>query len=393
MLKILIISYYYEPDISAGSFRVKALVKALLDQLPYNGHVEVITTFPSRYSSFNSEALEFECEPRLTIKRIRTTSHNNGMITQSKAFIRFAKGVISLCKYNNYDLVFATSSRLMTATLAAYLSRQINVKLYLDIRDIFVDTIKDVLPIKIGWVIKPVFSFLERWTISSASKVNLVSGGFLPYFRMRYSEQNFTLFTNGIDDEFIENQPLGNVKPSSKILNVIYAGNMGEGQRLDEIVPQLAKRFSGCLCFKLIGDGGKRKQLVDAIDKLNIKNVDILPPMKRDKLIEMYKKADILFLHLNDHEAFKKVLPSKLFEYGALGKPIWAGVSGFPAEFIKENIPNACIFLPCNLDDAIKSFKNLKIVTKSRDVFVKKYTRSKIMQQMAKDIIMTAKVK
>ena len=55
-------------------------------------------------------------------------------------------------------------------------------------------------------------------------------------------------------------------------------------------------------------------------------------------LLEYYKNADILFLHLKNIAAFKRVLPSKVFEYGALGKPIVAGVSGYSANFIKQNL-------------------------------------------------------
>jgi hypothetical protein len=46
----------------------------------------------------------------------------------------------------DYDLVLATSSRLMTAALGALIARRKRARLYLDIRDIFVDTIGDVSP-------------------------------------------------------------------------------------------------------------------------------------------------------------------------------------------------------------------------------------------------------
>jgi len=59
-----------------------------------------------------------------------------------------------------------------------------------------------------------------------------------------------------------------------------------------------------------------------------------------------------LFLHLNAHAAFEKVLPSKIFEY-AHGKPIWAGVAGHAARFIASEVPNAAVFAPCNVPDAI----------------------------------------
>ena len=175
-MKILIISFYFEPDLSAGSFRTNALVTSLLEQLSNDSHIDVITTLPNRYSSFKKEALEYETRTRLNVHRIAVVDHNNGMIGQSNAFVKFARGAVHLSKINkNYDIVFATSSRLMTAALGAYISRKIKKPLYLDIRDIFVDSIKDVLPKKIGWLMKLVFSFIEDWTIHSAMKVNLVS--------------------------------------------------------------------------------------------------------------------------------------------------------------------------------------------------------------------------
>lgn len=366
-------------------------MNALLEQLPNNAHIEVITTLPNRYNSFTSEAPEFETHPRLNVNRISLPVHKSGMIDQSKAFIGFVKGVLPLSKGKEYDLIFATSSRLMTAALGAYVSKKMGKPLYLDIRDIFVDTIKDVLPKKLSWFLKPAFSLLEKWTIRAASKVNLVSAGFLPYFNVRYPGQKFVSFTNGIDDEFIETQPGNCIQHQSKILNVVYAGNMGEGQGLHLIIPGLAQKFAGRLQFKLIGDGGRKKKLVSAVESIGCNNVEILTPVKRAELIKIYQSADILFLHLNDYDAFKKVLPSKLFEYGALGKPIWAGVAGHAADFIKENITNAVVFAPCNLNEAVKSFDSLEMVTEPRSDFVDRFARVNIMQKMAENVISLAK--
>ena len=95
---------------------------------------------------------------------------------------------------------------------------------------------------------------------------------------------------------------------------------------------------------------------------------------------------------MNDYDAFKKVLPSKIFEYGALGKPIWAGVAGYSAEFIKKNITNAAVFMPCDVDEAAKSFDSLEMVTRLRIDFIENFARSNIMKKMATDIISLAAV-
>lgn len=389
-MRILILSFYYQPDLCAGSFRTTSLVKALLEIFPGKQRlvqIELITTLPNRYSSFTSEAPALEEHPNLTVHRVALSAHKSGMLDQSRAFIDYARGVIKLVKGKEYDLVYATSSRLMTAALGAHVARRMRRPLYLDIRDIFVDTIKDVLPRRIAWAMNPVFSCLERWAVNSANKVNLVSAGFLPYFRERYPSQSFVQFTNGVDDEFLIEQPSGEQESTAEVLRVVYAGNIGEGQGLHAIIPELAKEYEGRLQFRIIGDGGRRGQLASALDDAGCSNVMLLPPIKRDELIKEYRTADVLFLHLNDYDAFRKVLPSKIFEYAALGKPIWAGVAGYAADFITDNVPNAAVFNPCDVDGASASFSTLEMVTKPRSEFVSQFSRAAIMQKMAKNII------
>lgn len=391
-MKLLVLSFYYQPDLSAGSFRTTALVKALLDKLPADAHIELITTLPNRYSSFSSEAPELEEHPRLTIRRIALPAHKSGMVDQAKAFLVYAKQVRNIARGKHYDLVYATSSRLMTATLGAVIARSKKIPLYLDIRDIFVDTIKDVLSGKMVRFIKPILSLLERFTIKSARKVNLVSAGFLPYFKARYPDQDYSLFTNGIDDEFLNLSVVNTENNQNRILDVVYAGNIGEGQGLHNIIPQMAKRLEGKLRFKVIGDGGRLTSLKDAINASKCNNVDLLNPVKRDELINIYQSADILFLHLNDYDAFRKVLPSKLFEYAALGKPIWAGIAGYAAEFVTEHIENASVFAPCNVDAAVEALQRLEISMTPRAAFIDRFSRANIMRDMAADVISTSEV-
>lgn len=388
MLNVLVISFYYCPDLSAGSFRSTALVKSLREKLPLGSHIDVVTTLPNRYDTFNSEAPERESSEGLDIYRISLPVHKSGMLDQSKAFLHFAYAVASFSKLRQYDLVYATSGRLMSAFLGAVVARMQNTKLYLDIRDIFVDTIKDVLPRNFSLIIRPLFSCVERWTIGRAEKVNLVSRGFKPYFDARYPMQNFSFFTNGIDDEFISAvfEPSQNAVTSAPV-SVLYAGNIGEGQGLHAIVPDLAKRMAGRVKFILIGDGGRKEALKSALELAGVTNVELLPPVSRDQLIQAYRNADVLFLHLNDYDAFKKVLPSKLFEYAAVGKPIWAGVSGYAAEFVKSEISNAAIFNPCNSVEAEEVFSSLSILDFRRQGFVDKFARVSIMEKMADDLL------
>jgi len=389
--KILILSFYYSPDLSACSFRTSALIKAIQEVSDNNISLKVLTTKPHRYHSFTRKAPSIEEQSNLLIKRFELPEHKGGFLDQTKAFLAFARQAQKEAKGDNYNLIFATSSRLMTAALGAYLSKQLGSNLYLDIRDIFVDTIKDVLSPPFSWILVPIFSFIEKYTINQAQKVNLVSRGFEQYFKKRYPKQNFSFFTNGIDNEFIrlakkhkDNSALTQKKKDK--ITVVYAGNIGDGQGLHHIVPKLAQKMPN-LFFKIIGEGGKRQELENAIQTSGIKNVSIEAPMVRAELIKEYEQADILFLHLNDFSAFKKVLPSKIFEYAAMGKPIWAGVAGYAAQFIEKEIENAAVFYPCNVNEALKTFNKLDLKYIPRNAFIEQYRRNNIMTKMAKDIL------
>jgi len=387
---MLFLSFYYPPDLCAGSFRATRLISALLEQLPDGAHIEVITTQPNRYSSYHNDAPELEELPKLTVRRIKVPAHKSGMIDQMWAFAAYARQVLKLVRNSDYQLVFGTSSRLMTAALSAYVARKKSAPLYLDIRDIFVDTLKDVLPKRIAPLIISFFSLLERWTIKRANRINLISGGFKAYFQARFSTQNYSYFSNCIDPEFIESDKGDDDNTAARQgspLTALYAGNIGEGQGLHKIVPELAKQLEGRVVFRLIGDGGRKAQLEQRLAELDCRNVELLPPVKRNQLLAEYQKADILFVHLNDYDALRKVLPSKLFEYASTGKPVWAGVSGYPATFIEKEISNAAVFRPCNVDEAKNALPKLVLSCVKRPGFIEKFSCESIMKRMAADII------
>lgn len=145
--------------------------------------------------------------------------------------------------------------------------------------------------------------------------------------------------------------------------------------------------MEGRIDFEIYGDGNERVQLQKCLEENQISNITIYPPVSQQDLRERYIDADVLFLHLNDYDAFKKVIPSKLFEYGATGKPIWAGLAGYPAEFARSEIMNCAIFHPCHTDEGVEAFNQLKLEMVDRPDFKTKYHRQKISLDFAKDIL------
>ena len=381
--RFLVLTFYYPPDLCAGSFRAGAFLEAVQKQAGGELEIDVLTTMPNRYHSYNSTALAVEKHGVVDVYRFPLGKHKSGFLDQSLCFGAYARQVLKHVASRHYDLVFATSSRLLTACLGARIAKQQQVAFYLDIRDIFTDTMKDVLGGPAKFVALPFFRALERYTMRSARVINLVSKGFEGHFRKYAESETLRYFTNGIDPEFLDRDFAPNSTSVRK--TILVAGNIGEGQGLDKIIPEAADLLSNRFELIVIGDGGLKPKLVDACK--GKKNVTLLPPVSRSELMDHYKSADVLFMHLNDYEAFKKVLPSKIFEYAATGKPILAGVAGYAAEFTAKEVKNAAVFPPCDAKAMVASLDALDLSMTGREEFKTKYAREAIMTKMAHDVL------
>ncbi len=383
-MKILVLSFNYQPDFCAGSFRSAALVKYLRQEIDPEDSIEVITTMPNRYKSLKNYALPYEKQGNVTIHRITLPDHSNGFIDHSISFMAFANGALKLVQKEYYDLIYASSARLFTGFLGAKIANSKNIPLFLDIRDIFTENIRDIFKNKvIKSLILPIFKRIEKYTIQSASHINFVSEGFRNTFD--YFRGGISFFTNGIDDIFLEENYEKCYSTNPKIIT--YAGNIGEGQGLEKIIPQVAKSLAGKYIFNIIGEGGTKHKLARKLIDLQIHNVNLIPPVNQQDLIKYYQESDYLFLHLNEYKAFEKVLPSKIFEYGATSKSIIAGVNGYAKKFIQENIENAIVFKPGDAESLIKILAHHEIIQTVNTDFVQKYSRENIMRLMTKSIL------
>lgn len=384
ILKLLILTFNYQPDFCAGSFRSTALVKYLQQIINPEDSIEVITTMPNRYKSLRNPALEYEEQGNTTIRRIPLPDHNNGFIDHSFAFMVYANNVLRLVQNQHYDFIYASSARLFTATLGAKIANNKQIPLCLDIRDIFTENIRDIF--KNRWFknsLLPVLKWVEKYTVNAASHINFVSEGFRNTFD--YYKGKTTFYTNGIDDIFLGKNYDKNYTDEPKIIT--YAGNIGEGQGLEKIIPEVAKALAGKYIFNIIGDGGTRDKLKKQLSDLQVDNVNLIDPVNQIDLLDYYQKSDYLFLHLNDYKAFEKVLPSKIFEYGATNKTIIAGVGGYAKKFIQENVENAIVFDSGDVVGLLGILQNHQPIQMERVDFKEEFSRENIMRRMAESII------
>ncbi|MBN8826810.1 MULTISPECIES: glycosyltransferase family 4 protein [unclassified Spirosoma] len=392
-MNILYLTFYFEPDLGPGATRNTSVVNELASQLTPSDSIDVLTTYPNRYNAYHPPAAGYEewyhGGAAIMIQRVRVLAHKSSFIGQIIAFYTYYRRVWQATKDRQYDLVVASSSRLFTAFLGARISRHKNIALFLDIRDIFREAILGVLNRwRFSWPITRLADRMlrpiEQYTFGYARHINLVSRGFTDYFKP-FTQATYSYHTHGIDELFIK-LPLSKERPDCTIKTILYAGNIGEGQGLDIIIPQAAQQLGDGYRFVIIGDGNTRSKLEKAICLNTIQNIELYPPTNRINLIAAYQMADYLFVHLNDLQAFKRVIPSKLVEYGATDKPIVAGVSGYAATFIKKYIPNTIVFRPGDVAEFVRKLQETPYVTQPRPQFVRQFQRQIINAALARQI-------
>ena len=172
--------------------------------------------------------------------------------------------------------------------------------------------------------------------------------------------------------------------PKISILMSCFNSEETVQKSINSILQQSYDEFE----FLIIGDGGTKKKRQDEIENLSISNVVLEKPVNRKELQGIYNNADYLFIHLNDYPAFRKVLPSKIFELATFGKPIIAGVSGFASEFIKNEVSDSYVFEPCNSKQLVEFLRmDTASNTIVRKEFKLKYRRSNINKLMAESIL------
>ena len=87
------------------------------------------------------------------------------------------------------------------------------------------------------------FFRIEKLIINRSKQVNFVSQEFANYYNVKF-DKKFKFYPNGIDYEFLKfNFKKPNNKSKSKIINILYVGNIGEAQNLHNFLPEFSERL------------------------------------------------------------------------------------------------------------------------------------------------------
>ena len=272
-------------------------------------------------------------------------SNNQGFLTRSAVFLRFATLASSVALTEEYDVIVATSTPL-TVGIPAILGRILRRKaLVFEVRDLWPE-----LPRAMGVITNPVILLLLRvleWLVYRASHrlIGLSRGMVSGIVSRGVDAARVKLIPNGCDLDLFDdeaNRPLRPEMLRDDDFVAIYAGSHGIAnglQVLVEAAKELEARGDDRVRVLLVGDGSEKTSLKQAVEAHGLRNrVIFLDPVGKRELASLLKGADLGIQCLNNVEAFYDgTSPNKFFDYIASGLPVLVNYPGWIAELVEAN--------------------------------------------------------
>jgi colanic acid biosynthesis glycosyl transferase WcaI len=117
-----------------------------------------------------------------------------------------------------------------------------------------------------------------------------------------------------------------------------YVGTHGMAHALDKVADAatILRDHSG-IVFLFAGAGAKRTELEETVRARKLANVRLIPLQAKALMPRLWSVHDLAVIPLRNQELFTTVIPSKIFEAMAMGKPVLLSVpEGEATKLVRE---------------------------------------------------------
>ena len=185
--------------------------------------------------------------------------------------------------------------------------------------------------------------------VTSAFKTYLVEHG-------QVAEEKISVIENGVNTHlFCPHSPSEEIRrqiAAEDKFVVSYIGTMGMAQGLETVLDaaRILQSRAPNVRFMLVGEGAEKQALVSRAISMGLDNLTFLDQQDREKVPAFICSSDVCLVMLKKAELFKTVLPSKLLEFMACGRPVLLGVNG-EARRIMDDAGAGIFVEPENAED------------------------------------------
>lgn len=334
-MRLLILSQYFAPEITAAATRFGAFAT----ELAARGHeVEVICEVPSHPSGVVAPGYRGRLVRRRSMDGYRVSyvwvratpsKRPPARIVNYASYAAMAAIVAALRP--RPDAVLATSPPLPVGAAAALAAARHRVPWVLDVRDLW-----PAAAVSIGQLRDPrairLAEWLERRLYASARAITATTEALREHVAALCGDPSKVhLLPNGTSPEMLE---LGAEEvergeaglPSGRFVWT-YAGNIGLLQGVDAAVEAAGLLGEG---FQLLlaGDGPLRVQLERRAAELPEGSVVFTGAVPRERAGRIMRASDALLVSLADDPGVVYAVPSKLYDCCALGRPVIVAARG-----------------------------------------------------------------
>lgn len=349
-MRILFFCHYFPPEVNAPASRT---YEHCLRWVKAGHEVTVITCVPNCPDGVvfdgyrNRFRRQIETVDGIRVVRVWTwLAPNAGTFRRIANYLSYMVSASWRSLFERRpDVMIATSPQFFcgwAGIIASWLRWR---PLVLEIRDIWPESIEAVGAMSNRMLLKSL-EFLERCMYRSTRRIVTVGTGYRDRIVNKVPKvaERIAVITNGVDPALFPSLPrdeefLARWGLTEKFV-CSYIGTIGMAHGL-EVVIESARMLRNAgrkdIAFLLVGDGAQRESLEQAVKTEGLEAwVTFTGRLPREQMPTVLASSDACLVHLRGTELFGSVIPSKIFETMALGRPIIMGVKGPAREIVLE---------------------------------------------------------
>ena len=339
-MRILYVSHYFPPEMGAPAGRVAGLGRVWAAA----GHdVHVLTGFPHHPTgrihpeyrrAFRRGFLREELDGVHVHRTWIFPAANRGKIRRSLNYSSFmASAVITgALRVPRPDVIVATSPQLLCAAAGQLLARRFHVPLVMEVRDLWPESLIAVGASGQQSLLVGTLERLARGLYARAAHIVTVTESQRNVIvRFGVPADCVTVVPNGVDRGFFNaGSALAQSVPAADGRFIVtYIGTIGMAHHLETLLETAALlRRDSRYHFRLVGEGARREALESMARAQGLDNVEFCGERPRGEVARCIAESSACAVLLRRNDTFLTVVPSKLLEIMAVGRPIFLGVKG-----------------------------------------------------------------